>query len=366
MHVVRRYLRPVLLIALVALLTVVVVRTALAGTDTAPRDVDRDIAARTEPTPGQQHDLTLRTPDGEWVGGLGLIEPARPESRLAPAVAGRIAAVHVEEGQRVAAGTLLVELESGPEQAALAAAEAEVAVAEATLVRSRRGVRAEDLEALTSDAQAASARAELSAGVLARLEAASRGGGVTVDELERARRQADADRLSALTASARQRAGQSGRREDVLVAHAQLQAAIARRDQARAALDRLRIVAPVDGEVLEVHFRVGEYAQPGGAEPLIVMGDTSRLRARIDVDERDVARVREGAAARISVDAFPDRFFDGRVVAIGRRMGRKNVRSDEPTERIDTKVLEVVVELGEDARELIVGQRAMGYLAPCE
>lgn len=357
--------RWILGVAVLAAMLVVVSRTALAGTSPLPRDVDAIAAERVETPPGQQVDHQMHAPDGEWIGGFGLIEPSAPESRLAPALAGRVAAIHVEEGAFVPRGQLLVELESAPEQAALAAAEADVAVSEAQLVRSRRGVRVEDLEALGSEMQAARSRAELSAGVLERLESAARGGGVTVDELERARRQADTDRLGALTASARERAGRTGRREDVLVAQAQLSASIARRDQARAALERMRIVAPSDGEILEIHFRVGEYVQPGGAEPLLVLGDTRTLRARIDVDERDIARVAVGSRAIVTVDAHPDRAFEGRVVEVGRRMGRKNIRTDEPTERIDTKILEVVVELGADAQQrLVVGQRLMGYVAP--
>ncbi len=221
------------------------------------------------------------------------------------------------------------------------------------------------LEALTGDAAAARARAELSAGIFSRLEAAASGGGVTQDELDRARRQAEADRLTAETAEARRRAGMRGRPIDVRVAAAQLQAAIARRDQTRAQLAQRQIVAPIGGEILEVHYRVGEYVQPGGAEPVIVLGDTSTLHARVDVDERDVARMADGARALIVVDALPGRRFEGHVITIARRMGRKNVRTDEPTERIDTKILEVVVDLGH-VDELIIGQRVMAYLAPAD
>jgi HlyD family secretion protein len=356
-----RHWKSISLAVVVLAMLAVIVESASAGPSNEPRPVDEEHAARALAPPEHRMDR----PPGEWVGGLGLIEPASPETRLTAAVAGRIAILHVREGERVEAGAVLVELENGPERAALAAAEADVAVAEAELVSRRRGARPEDREALGTESQAALTRAELSAGVAERLRTASEGGGVSADELDRARRQADADRLAALTASARERAGRSGRREDVLVAQAQIQAALARRDRARAELDRLRIVAPVAGEILEVHYRVGEYVQPAAVEPLIVMGETRTLRARIDIDERDVAVVRAGARAQIAVDAFPGRFFEGRVVEIGRRMGRKNVRTDEPTERIDTKILEVVVELREDAaRELVVGQRAMGYVAP--
>ncbi len=342
-----------------------VVRTALAGPSTTPRPSDVALAAREVQPTGPATDLRMNRPEGDWVGGLGVVEPAAPESRLAPAVPGRVAAVHVQEGQRVEAGALLVELESLTEQAALAAAEADVAVAAAERARARAGVRAEDLEALSREAEAARVRAQLSAGVAQRLEAAAPGGGVTADELDRARRQAEADRLVAETAAARRRAGARGRPVEVRLADARLQAARARRQQAEAQLSRLRIVAPVAGEILTIHYRVGEYVQPGGVEPMIVMGDTQTLHARVDVDERDVGRVQIGARASITVDAYPGRQFEGRVVSIGRRMGRKNVRTDEPTERIDTKILEVVVDLGA-ASDLIVGQRVMAYLARTE
>lgn len=360
MTLVRRWWKAVLVVVATIAMAVVIVQSAMADPPTLPREADRDAAAREIADEG---DLRLSRPEGDWLGGLGVIEPARPESRLAPAASGRIARIAVTEGERVRAGTVLVELELGAEQAALAAAEAEVLVAQAELARTRRGLRPEEREALERDARAAEARAELSEGVVERLRLAASGGGVSVDELHRAERQAAADRATAEGSSARRRAGQRGRREDVLLNRARLAAAEARRDQARANLERRRIVAPIDGEVLEVLFRVGEYVTPGGAEPVVVMGDTERLRARIDIDERDVARVGAGAEAIVVVDALPGRRLSARVVEIGRRMGRKNVRTDEPTERLDTKILEVVVEL-ESNESLIVGQRVMGYVAP--
>jgi multidrug resistance efflux pump len=362
---IRKHWGTVALLVVVGALITIVARTAIAGPQTAPRPVDVATAARTELPPGQLLDTRLDRPEGDFVGGLGIVEPREPETRLSAAVAGRISAIHVEEGATVEAGALLVELESGPEEAALAAAEADVAVAAATLARSRRGLRVEDLDAVTREAEAASARAELSRGVLERLETAAQRGAATGDEVERARRQADADRASLEAAQARQLGGRSGRREDVLVATAQLRAAEARRDQARAALARLRVVAPVRGQVLEIRNRVGEYVQPSLGESVVVLGDTSALRARIDIDERDVARVRMGAETIVRVDAFPGRDFRGHIVELGRRMGRKVLRTDEPTERIDTKILEVVVEL-ESFDGLIPGLRVMGYVSPAE
>jgi HlyD family secretion protein len=94
---------------------------------------------------------------------------------------------------------------------------------------------------------------------------------------------------------------------------------------------------------------------------VVILGDTRVLRARIDVDEREVAQIRLGASGFVTIEAFPGRRVTGRVVDIARRFGRRNVRSDDPSERLDAKVLEVVLELRE--REgLVPGQRILGYL----
>jgi len=352
-----------LLLLLVGVLGVVVTRTALAGPQTTPRESDREGAARTEVPPGQLPDTRIERPEGDFVGGLGGVGPRDPESPLPPGCPGGMPAHPVAEGEVVQAGALLVELESAAEQAALVAAEAEVQVAAATLARARRGVRVEELDAITRDSDAADARARLSGGVLERLERAASAGAATGDEVERARQQAQADRASLEASRARQLAGRSGRREDILVATAQLRVAEARRDQAQAVLDQYRILAPVAGQILEIRNRLGEHVQPSLADAVIVLGDVSELRVRIDVDERDIARVAMGAETIVRVDAFPGRDFRGHVIEIGRRMGRKVLRTDEPTERIDTKILEVVV--GLDAFDgLLPGVRVMGYVSP--
>ena len=69
------------------------------------------------------------------------------------------------------------------------------------------------------------------------------------------------------------------------------------------------------------------------------------MRVRVDVDEADVARVRVGQPAYVTADAFGTRRFNGRVMRVGQMLGRKNVRTDEPSERVDQKVLETLVEL---------------------
>ena len=330
---------------LVAAGLVFVVRSALVGASTAPVAKDRVAAGRTVSAPGG--DQRMPMPRQGLVAGNAVVEPRDRDTKVAAAVPGRVAAIAVREGDRVKRGALLVQLEDGPERAALAAAQGDY---EKTL----HGQRREDVEASMKDTEAARARAELSAEAFRRTEEAAKGGAATDDELDKARRQAESDRRTFEASEARTRAMVAGSRyEDIA-------AAVARRDQARANLERLAVRAPIDGEILQVKYRAGEYVTPG-ADPLVVMGDTSVLRVRVDVDERDIGRIALGDPAFAVADTYPGRRFAGKVVEIGRMMGRKNVRTDDPTERIDTKILETVLQL--DGRDgLVPGQLVTGYI----
>ena len=63
----------------------------------------------------------------------------------------------------------------------------------------------------------------------------------------------------------------------------------------------------------------------------------------------------------MTADAFGKQKFWGRVVRVGQQLGPKNVRTDEPTERVDTKILETLVELDQGV-QLPVGLRVDAYI----
>jgi ABC exporter DevB family membrane fusion protein len=339
-----------------------IVRSVTAGPPTIPQDKDVAKAQRTA-VPKQGTDERVTLPQGDLVAGNGIVEPADRETRVAGLVGGRIESILVREGQVVEKGAVLAIIEGKPDVAALAAAEAELEQAKADLARTVRGLRKEDVDAIVADTAAQRARAELSTQQLARVTELAKGGAATAEELDKARQQADADRSALEAAEARRRAALTGSRaEDVLSARARLAAAQARRDQAAAIVEGKQVRAPIAGEILSVRYRAGEYySVVQNVDALIVMGDTSKLRVRMDVDERDIGRVREGQTAFATLNAYPGKRFYGKVVEIGKRMGRKNVRSDDPTERIDTKILEVVIELDEK-QGLVPGLRVTSYV----
>ena len=78
---------------------------------------------------------------------------------------------------------------------------------------------------------------------------------------------------------------------------------------------------------------------------VLTIGDARVLRVRADIDESDVDKVRVGQKAYVTADAYGKQKIWGRVVQVGELLGPKTVRTDEPTERVDRKFLETLVEL---------------------
>ena len=332
--------RAVLALAGVATLAVTVVALSQAGPEPA--------AARSAATPVPR----------ERVVAPGRVEAVSEEIEIGVEVPGRIVALHVQEGDAVRAGQVLAELENADYRAQVAFAEARVAEVRAVLARTRNGSRAEELREAAAAVDQAEAVAEQARREAARRDVLAADGVIAREERDRATRDvavADA-RLRALRE--RQALVEAGpRAEDHRQAEAALAAAVASLAEARARLAKTAIVSPIDGTVLRRRLRVGESVTPEvPGTSLYTVADLSRLRVRLDVDEHDVGAVALGQRAHVTATAYGDRRFEGRVIRVGRILGRKNIRTDEPRERVDMKILEVLVELDQGA-SLPIGLR---------
>jgi HlyD family secretion protein len=299
---------------------------------------------------------------GVVAAGPGRVEAASEEVRVSAQVGGRLRTVLVEENDRVTAGQVLATIDNAEYRARVASAEATLRLREAEARKVHNGARAQerrDVEAAVREAEAVVDNATTDVrrrrdlyrdAVISRAE---------MDNAEQAFKVAGAkldsarERLSLVDAGARE--------EDHARADADVALARAALDEARALLEKTFVRAPIDGVVLRRHRRAGETVSTQFESPVVTIADRSRLRVRIDVDEVDVAHLREGQAAYVTADAFGTRRFSGRVMRVGQVLGRKNVRTDEPTERVDTKVLETLIELA-DGHELPLGLRVQGFI----
>jgi HlyD family secretion protein len=140
-----------------------------------------------------------------------------------------------------------------------------------------------------------------------------------------------------------------------------LSAAIARRDAARAAIDRLeaesakyRIVAPIDGVIIEHLAEPGETVS--AASPLMTIVDLSRLRVEAEIDEFDIEAVTQGSPATITAEGYPARRFRGEVEEIADVVVPRHLRPEDPGRPSDTRVLRIKIAFREPCT-LKLGQR---------
>lgn len=99
--------------------------------------------------------------------------------------------------------------------------------------------------------------------------------------------------------------------QDFLGAEVNLKRFEARVESARLRLARSEITAPAAGVITRRDIEPGEVLGPGS--PIAVLHDTSVLRATIGIPETDIAFFSVGSPAEVSVDAYPDRSFEGRI-----------------------------------------------------
>ncbi len=262
-----------------------------------------------------------QSPYPHTVAGAALVEASSENIAVGSAVAGTVAQVTARVGEPLKAGAPLFVLDARSIQAEVASREAALATAQARAPEAR-------------------AQAEDAAFQLSLVQGLDDNRAVSREEVQR--------RRSALAvARARQAASEAAVQE----ARAQLNAA-------RTELARHTVRAPIDGEVLQVNVRPGEYlATVGGQRPAVVMGDTRILHVRVDVDENDAWRVRPGARATVSRRGNAKLKTEARWVRAEPLVTPKKSLTGDSVERVDTRVLQLLFAFERKALPVYVGQQ---------
>lgn len=296
-------------------------------------------------------------PIPQMVFAPGRIEGLSEDIELRPQTRGQILKVSVTEGQTVTAGSLLVQLDARQFEHELALAQSELALAEAEKLRLENGARSFEREEAQALYDSKLAELELARSVRDRVRRLRTDSAVSQQEVDEnesrvksltAQLQAAKSRVELLNAPARA--------DELQMATARIAVAQSRIDLAKVTLDRLSLRAPADGQVLKIHAEPGELTGPDAAEPTLILADTSRYRVRAFVEELDAPRIKIGMKARVAADGMPETSYTGKVVRLSPRMSSKQIWSDEPGERFDTKTREVWIEL-DNAQDLVLGLR---------
>src|SRR5713226_8998791 len=296
------------------------------------------------------------------IAAPGRVEAVSEEIRVSSELSGRLKAVWVEEGDRVQRNQVLAEIENDDYRARVAAAAAELAQREAELRRTVNGARTQERREAEASMQAAKAVLENSKSEAERRRGLADRNVISRDEAERyergfqvARAQYEqaAQHFALVDAEARE--------EDRAHAEAAVATARAQLAEARAYLEKSFIRAPINGVILRKLRHNGESVSTQFDSPVITMADDSTLRVRLDVDESDVSKLKVGQQAYVTAEAYGTRKFRGHVIRVGRILGKKNGRTDEPSEHVDTKILETLVEL-DPGQPLPLGLRVDSFV----
>ena len=200
-------------------------------------------------------------------------------------ITGRIVAIPVKEGQKVKQGQLLLRIDPSRYEAGVAQAKAQMSAAEASALQAAAN-RDQAKRALDRAQQLRQADTKL----------------VSDEQLEQA--QTSYQVAQAVATSAQRQVDQA-------------RAALS---QAEDDLSKTVLRAPIDGEVTRVAVEAGEVAVPGTFSKdvglLMTVSDLSVIIVKVQVDETDVVRLQLGDSADVSIDAFPDTTFAGRVTKI--------------------------------------------------
>jgi multidrug efflux pump subunit AcrA (membrane-fusion protein) len=302
--------------------------------------------------------------DPAMVVAPGIVEAWGGNVELSPQESGWIAKLLVTEGQAVQAGDRLAELDAARERAAADLAQADLAEAEANLAKTMHGATIEQLRQARSEAEASRERAELAQRDANRSGILGKEAALPPSAVDRANAEARAQSAVARGNEARLAELQRGARgEDIAALRDRLDAARARLALAQANLARREVIAPIGGVVLLSRFHVGEFYGVGGS-PLFVLGDTSKLQVRLEVDEVDAYRIKNGARSLLYADDN-HQLGEGSIFRVAPQMGRRGLAIESLTARADVRIREVFVETPGSAA-LVPGQRVWGHVAPAD
>lgn len=240
-------------------------------------------------------------------------------------VAGRVIKLNIEEGMSFKKGDILAEIDPTPFQAQLAETKAQVAGSRAKLAELKAGSRPEEVEQARAELEDAKAQLDQAKREWQRFES-QKTLSITTSEYEKAQ----AAYLSGIKrVEARQKAydlvKMGPRQERIDAAVAELNATLARLLQSEWRLDNCTIKSPVTGVILTKKAEVGSLINPvvGGVSPnLCDIADLRKLEVDLEVQERDIGKVKLDQACRVRADAYPGRDYQGyveRVMPIANR-----------------------------------------------
>lgn len=297
------------------------------------------------------------------IAGSGLVESRMENVPIGAIVPGVVVRVYVKVGDRVRKGDALFALDDRQIQSELKVRRAALDAAQADLKRAMDAPRLEGpvLEAAIKQQVALMDNAEVT---LNRQKNLMSRQAATQSDFDNARF-AHAGNVAAL-AKAQADLGKlrdGGWDNDIRISRSKVEQAKAMVAASEIDLDRLTTTALVDGKILQLNVRPGQFAASIWKDALIVMGEVDRLHVRVDIDEHDLPMFKTNAPAYATLRGRPQDRFTLSFVKVEPYVIPKRSLTGDNSERVDTRVLQVIYALPDERPiDVYVGQQMDAYL----
>lgn len=304
-----------------------------------------------------------RSPFSRTIAGAGIVEARSENVRVGTLVAGVVSDVPVKVGQRVSKGDVLFRIDARDRQAEVEVRRAQLELVEAQLQRLRQLPRPEDVP--VSEALVEKAKAEVAGrkDLLDRTAALAAHNAASEEELTQRKQQyagAVAELARVEAEDVRLKAG--AWKEDLRIA--EVQAAQARQQllQAQIELERVVVRAPIDGTILKIDVRPGEFFAAPANQTLVMLGDIEQLHVRVDIDEHDLPRFQPGCSGVGYVRGDAKDPLTLEFVRVEPLAEPKKSLTGAGNERVDTRVLQAIYRIADRRNHVYVGQQLDVFL----
>jgi len=300
-----------------------------------------------------------QSPFEAYVAGAGIVEASSENIAIGPHVAGIVTQLYVKPGSRVRKGDPLFKIDDRQLQAELGVRQTSLGGARQKLERLQNLPRPEDIPPAEAKVeQAETSLADLK-NQLALYDSVTDKRAVSQEELNRRRFAVQAAQARLRQSKAELVLLKAGAwKQDIEIAKSEVASAEAQVRATETDIERLTVRAPVDGEVLQIKIRLGEFAQIGVLQtPLILLGNVDRLHVRVDVDENDAWRIRPDSPGEAFVRGNRDIGFPLKYVRIEPYIVPKESLTGDSSERVDTRVLQILYSFERGSLPVYVGQQ---------
>ncbi len=302
-----------------------------------------------------------RSPFGNSIAASGIIEPQSENISIGSPFSGVIQEVFItadKVGSTVRQGDPLFRIDDRHLQAQLAVEQARLATPQAQLQRLNSLPRPEEVKPAEYRVEAAEARLQLATDSFERALKLRQNSALPEAEIVAAIQEKEfavAELARAKSELALLRAG--AWEPDRQIVHADLLAIEARIKQIQTEIDRSLVRAPLDSVVLQVNIRPGEFVGTPAGNDLLVLGDMGHPHVRVDVDENDIPRFSPGTPAYALVRGNTNQKLKLEFVRVEPYVIPKQSLTGRNSERVDTRVLQVIYAIRSAESGVYVGQQ---------